>query len=199
MKKIIAILSIILSASVISAYADTSSNSIATASSTPPASFYGGLKEMGNAIATATNWTSVAGYGHGLSGGGNNLAFGGIAYNFTENVGAYVGYDYLWNSSSNSFNSIRGGITLQDTIKPLTFIGQSWTTNVTATPYAAVFLATPRNGNAVGEVNAVGANIDVYAVKNFELIVGGGYENRVGQGSFDGNYAYFNIGLSRRF
>jgi len=157
-----------------------------------------GLKDMATAVTSGTNWTTLVGYGHSTS-GNNNLAFAAIGYNFTDSVGLVLGYDYLWNAQHNEFNALKGGVSLQTQIKPFAFVGSTFLTNVVCQPFVADLLATPRSGNAIGNIITTGVNFDVYQVKNFELTVGGQYEKRVGQGDFDGNYILFHVGLSRRF
>jgi hypothetical protein len=170
---------------------------VTSAQSTTP-TFGQGLKDMATAVTSGTNWTLLSGYGHSTA-GNNNLAFAALGYNFTDSVGAVLGYDYIWNNNGGEFNALKGGVSLQTQIKPFAFVGSTFLTNIVCQPFVADLLATPRSGNAIGNIITTGVNFDVYAVKNFELTVGGQYEKRMGQGDFDGNYILFHVGLSRRF
>ena len=85
------------------------------------------------ASGTAVGWTAGGGYGHSINGVGRNVAGFGVAYNFTNHiVGLYLGYDALWSKSQRQQNTVKGGITLNATIAPLTFLSSSLT-NITAT------------------------------------------------------------------
>ena len=172
-------------------------HSVCRAQTTPP-TFGQGLKDMATAVTSGTNWTLLSGYGHSTA-GNNNVAFAALGYNFTDSVGLVLGYDYLWNAQHNEFNSLKGGVSLQTQIPIFAFVGSTVLTNIVCQPFVADLLATPRSGNAIGNILTTGVNFDVYAVKNFEITVGGQYEKRVGQGDFDGNYILFHVGLSRRF
>lgn len=167
------------------------------AQTTPP-TFGQGLKDMATAATSVTNWTLLTGYGHSTA-GNNNLAFAAMGYNFTDSVGIVLGYDYLWNATHGEFNALKGGVSLQTQIKPFAFLGSTFLTNIVCQPFVADLLATPRSGNAIGNIITTGVNFDVYAVKNFELTIGGQYEKRMGQGDFDGNYILIHLGVSRRF
>lgn len=180
-----------------------------TTSSSPivSPSFSQGAQIMLDSVLHATNWTVVGGYGRSLESstklGNKNVAFAAVAYNFTENVGLIAGYDTLWSGSgatkSSTFNSLKGGLTLQLPTHPFAFIGSTFLTNVVATPFAGDVLATPKNGDAIGNIVTTGINFDLFAIKNFEVVSGFQYEKRTGQGDWDGNYILFHAGLSRRF
>ena len=170
----------------------------APAASPTSASFGDGLKIIGDAVSSSTNWTAITGYGHSTK-GQNNVAFAALAYNFNANVGLVAGYDYLWSGQSHTFNSVKGGVTLQLPMHPFAFLGSTVLTNIVATPFVADMVATPQSGSTIGNLISTGINFDVYAWKNFEIVSGLQYEQRNGQGGWDGNYVLFHLGLSRRF
>jgi hypothetical protein len=187
MKKLIALAALL-------ALAFTSS---AQTNSTP--SFTAGVQEMANAISTTTNWTVVTGYGRGTS-GNKNVVFSDVAFNFNNNVGLVVGYDDLFGTGKPQANVVKGGVTLSATIHPFSFIGSTFLTNIVGTPFVADLIASPKNtSSGIGNIVTTGYNFDVYAFKNFELTAGAQYENRTGQGAWDGNYILVHLGLSRRF
>ena len=171
----------------------------AASSSSGTNSFVGGLNEMFMAVATGTNWTGLAGYGRGLS-GNHNVGYADVAFNFSKNVGVLVGYDALWGAGQSQFNAVKGGVSLNFTGPlPLLPLLPTAMTNIPVTVYAAQLIATPKGGNAVGALTVAGADIDILPVKNFELVAGAAYENRSGQGSWDGNYILFHVGFRRNF
>lgn len=166
---------------------------------TSSGSFGDGLKIMANALSSGTNWTAIAGYGRGLT-GNKNVAFADVAYSLNQNVGVIAGYDVLWGGGQHEANSVKGGVSLQTSIHPFAFIGTTFLTNVVATPFAADCLATPKDSSAgIGNIVTTGANVDIYAFSKFEVNVGAQYENRTGQGRWDGGYALFHAGLTRKF
>jgi hypothetical protein len=139
-------------------------------------------------------WGFLGGYGHSLSGTGENVAFGLITYNFTSNTngggfnsGAIVGYDKLWGGHQGveEINSFSGGwqVSYSGDLNELSL------TNVTWAVTAFQLIATPQTGNAVGAVTGLALSIDVYSVDNFDFQPTFIYESRNGQGPFDGNYA----------
>ena len=166
----------------------------------PASSIQGGLQEIGQAVASSTNWTVLSGYGRSLS-DNRNLAFGAVAYNFNQNVGIVLGYDRLWaNGQPSVVNAVKGGITLSAKIHPFAFLGSPFFSKLEATPFVADLLATPRgNGNALGNIVTTGVNFDVYSFKNFELGVGAQYEKRMGQGFWDGNYGVIHVAITRKW
>lgn len=178
-----------------------------TNSSPVSPSFSQGAQIMLDSVLHATNWTVVGGYGRSLESstklGNKNVAFAAVAYNFTENVGLIAGYDTLWSGSgatkSSTFNALKGGLSLQLPTHPFAFVGSTFLTNVVATPFVADLLATPKSGDAIGNIVTAGINFDLWAVKNFEIVGGVQIEKRTGQGDWDGKYALFHLGVSRRF
>ncbi|MDE2100611.1 MAG: hypothetical protein KGL39_25430 [Patescibacteria group bacterium] len=153
---------------------------------------------MANAVTSGTNWTIVGGYGHSLK-GKNNLAFADVAYDFTANVGVVVGYDVLWTKGANQFNSVKGGVTLQTDIYPLKWTGVNLLSGIKGTPFVGALLATPKGGGNVGTILTTGINFDVVDFSKFSFDLGFQYENRSGQGQWDGSYGLVHLGLSRRF
>lgn len=150
-------------------------------------------------IGSATNWTAIAGYGHSTA-GNKNVVFADVAYNFNANVGVIVGYDYLFGNGNSQANIIKGGVSLSATIHPFAFIGSTSLTNIVAQPFVADLLATPKNSSVgIGNIVTTGINFDIYKFKNFELDAGIQYENRTGQGFWNGSYILGHIGISRKF
>lgn len=167
--------------------------------STNSASFTGGLQQIADAISNTTNWTAVAGGGRSLT-GNKNLAFAAVAYGFNENVGVVLGYDTLWSKRITQQNSVKGGLTLQATIHPFTFIGTTFLTNVVATPFAGYLIASPKNSkDALAQIATVGVNFNLLEFSRFVLDAGGQYENRTGQGIWSGNYILAHLGITRAF
>jgi len=144
-------------------------------------------------------WTAGGGYGHSVSGVGRNIAGLGVAYNFTNGiVGLYLGMDRLWSKTQLEQNTVKGGITINATIRPLSFISDSLT-NITATMYAGELIATGIGNNTVGLITVTGAKVHLTDWKNFEIHVDPWYENRQGQGYFDGNYVGAFLMATRKF
>src|SRR5208283_2408985 len=164
-----------------------------TVSSNAPATFGQAWDIFGKALASSTNWVAGGGAGR-FTTGNRNIAFGFVAYDFSDFVGALVGYDNLWSPHSkvaSSANILRGGVQLQLPMHPLAFTGVPALTNLTGTPYVADCLATPTKGTSntggVGNILVTGIDVSLLPVKNLELRAGGGYENRTGQDPYNGN------------
>jgi len=163
-------------------------------------SLMGGIEQIGEAFTSATNWTADASFGRGLSGGDNNIAFVGAAYNFVDNVGIIAGYEIIYGKGKPQVSTVAGGITLNGSIKPLAFFGGTgWTSKLSGRLYVNDLLATPRNGNALGNLIITGISFNIVSFKNFEFVAGASYENRQGQGKYDGGYALINLGITRLF
>jgi hypothetical protein len=161
--------------------------------------FLGGIGEIGDAIASATNWTATVGYGRSLK-GNTSLGFADLGYNFSQNVGVIVGLDYISQGGAGEWNDVRGGISLSLPLHPFAFIGgTNLFTKMVATPFVADLLATPRSGAAIGNLIVTGAKVDLYDIKNFSLGLLGAYEHRMGQGTADGNYALIGIAITRKW
>jgi hypothetical protein len=161
-------------------------------------SFYGAVSNLYGAFETATNWSVATGYGRGFSGKDNNLAYADLAYNFNNNVGVVVGDEIIFGLGKPQVSTAAGGITLNATIAPLGFLGGSFT-NYTGKFWVSDLIATPRNGNALGNLIVSGISFDITSFKNFELGTSIGYENRQGQGRYDGNYGLIMLTLTRKF
>jgi hypothetical protein len=162
-----------------------------------PPSFTGLMTNVWGAI-TGPGWTAGGGYGHSVSGVGRNIAGAGVAYDFVNGVGLYVGYDTLWSHSQSQQNTVKGGVTLNATITPLSFLSSSLT-NITATVYVGELMATGIGNNAVGAITVTGAKIHLLNFKNFELHIDPWYENRQGQSYWDGNYVGVYLMATRLF
>jgi len=159
------------------------------------------LTPLGNAISTATNWAVVTGAGRATT-GNRDLAFAAVAYNFNNNVGVVLGEDYLWSKGQASQqNALKGGVTLSATIHPLAFVGSTFLTNVVGTPFISGLASQPVGGSSanIGTIAATGIEFSVATVKNFNVILGLGYENRTGSGFYDGHYGLATLGLKRSF
>lgn len=183
------ILTVLLSCAAITGFAQTSSP-------TPGAG--ADLAAFAKDLTSGTNWSIQTGGGFSSS-HGNALAYALVAYDFTANVGVIAGYDALYGKGSQQENAVSGGITLQTTMQPFAFVGSTFLTNIIAQPYVAILVATPKGGNSIGEVTETGANFEVYKFSRFSLDLNIGYQNRTGEGSFDGNYFTGGLGLTRRF
>src|SRR5256885_3671893 len=170
---------------------------LAQAQTTSP-TVLGGVEEIAGAIGSATNWPATSGYGKSMNGGGN-LVFADLAYNFNQNVGVILGIDNVYGGGRSDWNDVRGGISLSLPVHPFTFLGgTNFLTRITATPFVADLLATPRSGNAIGNVVVTGAKIDLWNFRNFNLGILGAYENRQGQGDRDGHYALIGLAITRQ-
>lgn len=167
---------------------------------TPPATnnptLSGGLKEIGQAFASGTNWTVVAGYGHSLT-GAKSLAFADVAYNFNQNVGVILGYDYLYGGGLKQGNAVRGGVSLSAHIHPFSVVG-FWT-NAMLTPFVADMIAEPKAGASIGNVLVTGAKLDLFDLRNFSLGVMVAYEHRTGQGPWNANYGLAGLAFTRKW
>lgn len=169
----------------------------------PPPTISAALQEMATAIADSTNWTLIFGYGRALT-GNRSLGFSDLAYNFSDYVGVVLGGDYLWSPGNHVFNTVKGGVTLQAPIHPFSFLGSgwgAWTTNVAATPYISDCLSQPQGSgnNMVGNIATVGAQVNLFMVKNFRFSISGMYESRSGQGYWNGKYPAGWVGLTKSF
>lgn len=160
-------------------------------------SFNSGLQEIYDAATSATNYALVFGGGRSTT-GQRSLAFADLGYNFNQNVGLVIGYDYLWASQhlnqAAQANLVKGGINLQANLQPLKNFGL---TNFTVTPYAFALVATG-NGN-VSEILGGGIKTTIYSFKGFDLAGGLLYEDRTGAGFWDGKYVAGFIGLTKGF
>ena len=167
-------------------------------------SLTGGLKEIYQAFETATNWNVAVGYGRGFSGVKNNLAYADLAYNIVTStntgagVGLVLGDEILFGKGHPQISTVGGGINLNAVIAPLGFLGGSFT-NFTTKVWAADLVATPQAANDIGNLVITGASFKIVDVKNFEIGASAGWENRQGQGRYDGNYGLFMLTATRMF
>lgn len=145
-----------------------------------------GFQEIYDAATSATNYGLAFGAARGTT-GQRNLAFADLAYNFNQNVGLIIGYDYLWAAKkfgqADSANLVKGGISLQVGLQPLKNFGL---TNFTVTPFAFALVATG-NGN-VSEILGGGVKTRLWTWKGFDLDTGVLYEDRTGAGFWNGRY-----------
>ena len=157
----------------------------------------GGLQEIYNATLDSTNFAVALGGGRSLK-GGNTLAFADYIYNFNENVGAVLGYDYLWSSTkgqASSANFVKGGLNLQAPIKPFKNFGA---TNFTVTPFGSLLMSSG-NGQ-VGQIEVGGINYETPMFWGIRMNLGGFYENRSGNDSpYNGAYLCGHIAISKGF
>ena len=178
------------------------------ATNAPPSNFWSGLDTMKNAIANATNWDAGFGGGRSLntSGAPITIGFADVVYDFAPQIngtgfsaGLIAGYDVLRRNGADIFNSVSGGLQVQDTISPLAFFGSPALNKFKVTVSVAQLIATPRNGNDVGALTITSASYDVHDFGRFSLMLNGHYEIRAGQGFYSGHYGMASIFLQRNF
>ena len=167
-----------------------------------------GISAAWASLTSGTNWAASVAYGrstaHMATSKGMNLAAVDLVYDVAVNtngtaVALLAGYDCLWNSQVSQFNSVKGGLSLNQTLRPFSFIGSTFLTNIVGTLYGGELLANPQNNNSVGNLTIAGIDLDLFKFANFSFDVGGEYENRSGQGVYDGNYAIGHLAIFRRF
>ena len=161
-----------------------------------------GLLTLIGLVASAqaqTNNPTFAGGGVSLAGNNRGVAFGGIGFNFNQNVGILLAEDYLWGHGLSSWNTVRGGITLQAPGHVFSFTGVDFLAKIPTILYVADCLAQPKAGNSIGNLVVSGVNADVFTVGKWQAGVGFAYEHRLGQGEFDGNYALGMLTFRRPF
>jgi hypothetical protein len=151
-------------------------------------------------------WAVAAGYGHSITGTGNNVAFEVVSYDLVTNVnnsgfssGVIAGLDQMWSAHAHQMNSLSGGWQFSETGKPLAFTGISALTNMTVTVDLYQLVATPRGGSDVGAITGTSLSLDVMAWKSFHLKPIALYENRNGQAGFDGNYLLGGLAITHAF
>lgn len=158
---------------------------VTTNTAEPPPTFSLDADKLLASLTTLSNYVVDVGYAHSVSGKANNLVFATVEYNFNNYAGALVGYDYLSGSGKHEVNGLRGGLTLQAPTTPFASLGY---TNLVATPFVYDEVATPQNGNTIGNVLGGGLDFKLATVSKINLHAGIIYENRTGDGVFDGNY-----------
>jgi len=150
-------------------------------------------------VQEVTNWVVFAGGGVALSGSSRTVVFGGVVFNFNQNIGVILAQDHLSGNSLSSWNTVRGGITLQAPGHLFSFTGVDFLSKISTILYAADCLAQPKSGDAIGNLVITGINADVVKLGKWNLGVDLAYEHRVGQGEFDGNYGLGMLTLRRPF
>lgn len=183
-----------------------------TNSSTPPATFAsagitlppqlsdpsisGGLQQIYDAALGSTNFAVAVGGGRSTK-GNNNLGFADYIYNFNQNVGAVLGYDYLWSSTKgipSNLNFVKGGLNVKAEIAPLKSIAP----NFKVTPFSVILIDT--SAGQVGQIVVAGADYHIGIAKGWMFNVGGFYENRTGGNTaYDGAYICGHIAISKGF
>jgi hypothetical protein len=159
-----------------------------------------GADSMLQPLFNADKWNAGAGYAHSISGGGRSVAFAEASYNFSTNVSAIAGGDYLFTQHHHQAEVLKGGLSLKTQVYPLVFTGSKTLAAVRANPWAADLLCTPKGGgNNVGNLALVGLDVDLFSFDSGQYWVSldGFYENRSGQGYWDGQYAGVFLALSR--
>ena len=168
------------------------------------------LQELWDVTAGSTNGAVVMSAGRGLTGNKNFVAADYI-YNLNQNAGLIFGYDYLFSNDKRmgaaQANILKGGLNLQAQLYPLKRFStdtNSFAHNFHVTPFASVLIITPINGTSnnggIGQATIAGADWESPLLFNkVHLHLGGYYENRTGQGAWDGNYAALHAAVSYGF
>jgi len=195
MKNLILVAALFVSGLVASAQTSNSA-----ASTTPPASATSGGTFSIDAL--LQNGISNGGVyvvaGRSLKGDNNVVGFGYI-YNMATSTngasaGLVAGYDQLSSKGVKQANILKGGLNLSATIHPLTSLGF---TNFVVQPYVSVLIATPTGGTSnnggIGQITDTGIGIPLYKFKSVTAYLTLSYENRTGEGSFNGNYALLGL------
>lgn len=153
-------------------------------------------------------WGASAGFGRSTT-GDKDVAYILITDQLITNIdgtgfssGPIVGYDELWMPHVKQINSLSGGWQLSLTENPFTFTKVSFLTNMVATELAYNLVATPRDSaNSIGDIVGTAVMLDFYpkGFDGFHIKALGAYENRTGQGAFNGNYVLFGGVISRNF
>ena len=169
---------------------------------TTNATIQGGLQELYDAALGSTNYAVAFGAGRGLT-GNKNIAFADYLYNMNANAALMIGFDYLKcnqaNTPSSTANIVKGGLQLNADIYPLKNYGFP---TFKVTPFAGYCVASPTAGQNNGGVGAIAfTGIDMHTVigKGWDFHYGAMYENRTGQGIFDGNYILLELAFSRNW
>jgi hypothetical protein len=151
-------------------------------------------------------WGIATGYGHSITGTGNNVGFEILTYDLLTNVqntgfssGIVVGYDQLWSTHQHQFNSLSGGWQFSETGHPLSFIGSTFLTNVVTTEDVFQLVATPNGGSDVGSITGTSVAVSVGEWSGFHGKILGLYESRNGQSVFNGNYLLGGLAITHGF
>lgn len=159
-------------------------------------SLSGGITEILSSVGLVTDPTNYAVVPFvGIKSDGKQFAAGLLAIeNVNNNLGVVAGFDTLWGGGKiGSANIVSGGLTLKEQTHPLAFVStNSFFQNFTLTPYAVALVGTPINGTSnnggLAAIGRVGANLDIYNFKGFEIGIGADYGNRAGAGNYSGNW-----------
>ena len=147
----------------------------------------GALQEGWDALTTGTNFAFVAGAGRGLV-GNKTVYFGDMFYNLNQNAALVLGGDVLHAPGINNANIVKGGLQLQAAFYPF----PSVMPKLKVTPFAGYLVATPTGGNqnngGIGAIAYTGVDWHYEFATSWFFHVGMVYQNRTGEGTFDGNY-----------
>jgi len=156
--------------------------------------FSAGLQMIYDSVTVSTNYAVIAGAVRSTT-GSRNIGFVDYAYNFSQNVGLVLGYDYCTSHGHASVaNLIKGGISLQASIAPFKQFG---ITNFCIVPFGSVVIAT--GNGVVGEIVSGGAKAVIASYKGFNFNLGALYESRTGEGYWDGRYVGGFVAASKGF
>ena len=161
------------------------------------------LQQVWDSTAGSTNFAIVAGGGRGLT-GNKNLVFADAVYDLSQNAGLIIGYDNLFSNDkrmgSSSASVVKGGLNLKADLYPLKRFGFG---KFKVTPFAAYLVATPTGGTSnnggIAQIALVGADYETAPFWGIRAHIGGFYENRTGQGNWDGNYICGHVAISKGF
>jgi hypothetical protein len=159
------------------------------------------FQEGWDAFTSSTNFAVIGFYGRSTT-GNKSVAGGDYIYNLTKNqtvnAGLVLGGDFLWAKGTNDANVVRGGLNLGAKIYPFKQFGA---TNFYGTVFIFDTIASPINASdgAVGNVVGTGVDFKWNVWKRLDVHIGGFYDNRTGQGRWNGNYGNAEAGLSWAF
>lgn len=153
-------------------------------------------------------WVVGGGFEHTTSGTGASIGFVAVSYNLTPATnnaigftsGPIVGYDDEFGSRLGSQQeSLSGGWQVSSSGHWFSFIGKTFLTNMVGTLTVHQLLTTPHGGAPVGAVTGGAASLDVYSVDNFHFKPSFLYDNRSGQGKWNGNFLGGALFISHNF
>ena len=168
------------------------------------------LQELWDVTAGSTNGAVVLSAGRGMT-GNKNFMSADYVYNLSQNAGLIIGYDYLFSNDKRmgaaSANILKGGLNLQAVIYPFKRFSSdtnSFADTFHVTPFAALLIITPASGTSnnggIGQASLIGADWESpLLLKKVHLHLGGFYENRTGQGLWNGNYVALHGAVSYGF
>jgi hypothetical protein len=165
--------------------------------------FGGALSEIWNGLSSGTNWSFIGGYGRAANSffrkDAQNVGFGDIVYGLNQNVGFIFGIDYLWAKGAGEFNTVKGGVNLQQPMRLFSWVGSGSITNTVATPFVSDCLAQPQGTANIGNLLVGGFNFNLFPFRNLSIDANIAYEDRMGQAQWNGGYWLFAGGITRRF